>query len=406
MRLVRRSNGIYHFRLILPQVLKRALGKREVHHSLKTRKKRIATTRANKLYKSYMDMIKDDTLHDFLVELANGTKVTIKHDDPEEERKHLQAVLDRNTPGQRRRKLNDFLKSSLSELIDEYLTSTADEVTHRTQKERIRALGMYEADQINQEGANEFSKMLRSKDLSPATINKQLALLGAFNTWLVNRGHAERNFFTNLKIKKVKQTHTERDPFNLEEVQLLLKSTSGLNPTTTSRDGLEGFKYWLPRLALYTGCRLNELSQLYLEDIQEVDNLLCLTIQDNNEGQHLKNLSSKRTIPIHPAIADGFKEYLSGQEGPRVFPDLTWTKASFWGGKASNWFGRYKKTLGIEKPFHSLRHTFASNLLANGVDSRIIGELLGHSAPGETGRYTGKRPVGQLYEAIKTLEYI
>lgn len=144
MRLVRRSNGIYHFRLILPQVLKRALGKREVHHSLKTRKKRIATTRANKLYKSYMDMIKDDTLHDFLVELANGTKVTIKHDDPEEERKHLQAVLDRNTPGQRRRKLNDFLKSSLSELIDEYLTSTADEVTHRTQKERIRALGMYE----------------------------------------------------------------------------------------------------------------------------------------------------------------------------------------------------------------------------------------------------------------------
>jgi len=146
MHLVRRSNGTYHFRLVLPDSLQRALGKQEVHHSLKTRKKRIATTRANKLYKSYMDMKKDTTLNDFLVELADGTKVTIKHDDPDEERKHLQAVL--RAKEARSGKLDDFLKPSLSELIDEYLTSTADEVTHRTQTDRIRALGMYKADQI------------------------------------------------------------------------------------------------------------------------------------------------------------------------------------------------------------------------------------------------------------------
>jgi integrase/recombinase XerD len=48
---------------------------------------------------------------------------------------------------------------------------------------------------------------------------------------------------------------------------------------------------------------------------------------------------------------------------------------------------RYAKTAGIKASCHSLRHTFASNLLEEGAEVASIKELLGHSSIESSERY-------------------
>ncbi len=71
-------------------------------------------------------------------------------------------------------------------------------------------------------------------------------------------------------------------------------------------------KYWVPLLCLYTGARLEEMSQLATEDVAEVDGIPAIRISFG-EDQRLKTAGSARTLPVHPQLRErlGFFRFVA-----------------------------------------------------------------------------------------------
>jgi len=103
-----------------------------------------------------------------------------------------------------------------------------------------------------------------------------------------------------------------------------------------------------------------------------------------------------RIVPIGSKALEWVERYekevrmslLKGRSEPILF--LNWrgrpmTRAAFWA-----ILKRYAKKAGVAKKLspHTLRHAFATHLLNNGADLRVVQLLLGHSDVSTTQIYT------------------
>jgi integrase len=166
--------------------------------------------------------------------------------------------------------------------------------------------------------------------------------------------------------------------------------------------------YWLPLLALYCGGRLNELSQLYLQDIVQSGGIHCLDFNLQGDGKldldegdgadardkSLKNVSSARVVPLPQKLINlGFLEYVEKLRAlgyTRLFPELGFDAEKGYGKYAGKWFNDsfLGKQLAIPrdgtKTFHSMRHNFATALGIIQAQPNAKADLMGHSRRGAT----------------------
>jgi integrase len=154
-------------------------------------------------------------------------------------------------------------------------------------------------------------------------------------------------------------------------------------------------------LALYSGARLNELAPMCADDtkLDPSSGVHFVTVIDDEEaGRSVKTENSVRAFPIHPELVRiGFLEFVNQRRianGPsaRLFPQLTPGSKGGFGEAFSKWFGRYKRSLGIENKnsvFHSFRHGFKDALRAAGVNEDINDALTGHGGGNTVARGYG-----------------
>jgi integrase len=253
----------------------------------------------------------------------------------------------------------------------------------------------------------ELLNMDIEKPMSISNVNRYLKRASHALNYAVRNGLMSRNPVSDMMIPESKEK--KRVPFEAEDLKKIFHSKDYLEDSHN-----ESFKFWLPILALFTGCRLDELAQLHLDDIRKENRIWLLDINDEQE-KNVKTEDSKRLVPIHPFLLNelnlvGYVQSLRDTGEKRLFPELEQLRDGY-GQKAGQWFSRYKVShCGItdeRKTFHSFRHTFCDTLAqSTDVEERAIIQLAGHANNHITfGRYTkGLRPKA-LHDAVCKLNH-
>jgi len=208
---------------------------------------------------------------------------------------------------------------------------------------------------------------------SSETVNGYIKLLNALLKFAYEREAVSRQFSIAL-VKRSCSSRDERQALNIEEVKKLMDDS--------------GNQKLIPlyKILYYSGMRLSEV---YKCKITVVDGIKCFDLTDGTI--ELKTKSSYRLIPVHDSL-DNVELLL---EQARAVRDGYATR------KTSELFKTKGKTL------YSLRHSFATQLASEGIETTIISELLGHSHNDMTlGRYVKGFPTKLLSEAINKLDVV
>jgi integrase len=117
----------------------------------------------------------------------------------------------------------------------------------------------------------------------------------------------------------------------------------------------------------------------------------------------LKTAKSRRTIALPAALVQALKAHRAAQLAERMAAGSRWHDSDFvWcqsngrpiGAHADwdDWKALLKTARVHDARLHDARHTAATLLLAQGVDQRVVMEILGHSQISMTTRYTHVLP--------------
>ncbi|WP_244906253.1 site-specific integrase [Vibrio alginolyticus] len=186
-----------------------------------------------------------------------------------------------------------------------------------------------------------------------------------------------------LKVAVEKTPVRPKRAITKQELGKLLKATQ------CYKKSKDEWKYYLPRIAALTGCRLNEIAQLRVSDVQLGDEP-TLSINDEHDDKKLKNSSSKRALPITNPLLNLLNELVAGKGKNEHLFTLPYSKQNGYSGKPSKYFSVLLKSLDIRGvSFHSLRHYVITELFNAGVKEELIGSLMGHSV--------GKLTTGKVY---------
>lgn len=243
------------------------------------------------------------------------------------------------------------------------------------------------------------------KTITAVTVNNRLRKLSAFLNWCKSNSYITDNPLAGLKMmtgasKEARLSFDNGDLRTLLDLNVL-QAEAQKHP----------WRYWLPLLGRCTGARLEELCQLHVHDFIQQQGIQCIRIDDNSEGQNLKNASSRRLLPIHPTLIElgllGHVESVRATGADRLFPELEPVRGKL-GHTPSKWFGRYKKKRGITDPrktFHSFRHTLIDDLRDSGVQDSLIKRIAGHEDGAVTFSIYGSRsPLKAMVDALRHIE--
>ncbi len=247
------------------------------------------------------------------------------------------------------------------------------------------SIGVEDFSSIKRVHINTYVKNLRDKNYSHTSIARVIASLRGWFNWLCNNEIITHN--PTLSIEQPKLAKKLPKVLSMQEIDVILN------------DKLDVLEKAIFELLYSSGLRVSELVNLQVQNID----LAMSYVRCVGKG------SKERVVPVGQKAKDALLDYIKERDYFVKKYKLT-TKTFFISNKGTsiNRQGVYTiiHSLGqkINKHIspHTLRHSFATHLLENGADLRVVQELLGHSDVSTTQLYThvSKKRLKEVYFAI------
>jgi integrase/recombinase XerC len=230
---------------------------------------------------------------------------------------------------------------------------------------------------------------LRSADYAAGSIARRLSEVRACCTFLVEAGDLATNPLSGMSSPR--QPRHQPRGLSYDEVLALVRV-----PDTSTAQGQRNRA--IIELLYGSGIRLGELESLNLNDVNLVQRQVRVLGKGNKERIAL--FGSAAEIALRQYMHDGRRQLAQEFSGTALFLNRFGRRI----GRVSiiRMLGKCGTLAGIERRVtpHALRHSFATHLVDEGVDIRIIQELLGHESPSTTQRYTHVSQA-RLHEVVR-----
>jgi integrase/recombinase XerD len=281
---------------------------------------------------------------------------------------------------------------TLGPAVDSYLRHVSIErgLSANTLAAYRRDLGVYTAwlaeQGVDQPGSidattvSAFSQYLGSREESPLTASSMARMLstvrGLHRFWL-EEGIVDADVAVDVKPPKLASRLPKA--ISIDQVSALLAATDG-DTVQAMRDKA------LLELLYATGARVSEAVDLNVDDVIDND-VVRLTGKGNKQrivplGSYARAAIDAYLVRARPILS------VRGTSTPALFLGMRGQRVS----RQNAWLiiraAAERAHLETEVSPHTLRHSFATHLLAGGADVRVVQELLGHSSVATTQLYT------------------
>lgn len=249
-------------------------------------------------------------------------------------------------------------------------------------------IGVQNLDEIRRLHLSAYNRNLYTKGISPTSVVRKIASIKGFFRYLCANNELVKNPALSLSVPKI----AKKLPKVVSEKEIEALFLANLNTQEKA----------IFELLYATGVRVSELCNLEFKNID----LKTGIIRTFGKG------SKERIIPIGSKAKSALKNYFKEREiiiltskYGRKYEKFAFLKPD--GEKISRQYVyTFINNLGkkIQKDIspHTIRHSFATHLLENGADLRVVQELLGHASIVTTQLYThiSKKRLKEVYFAI------
>jgi predicted Rdx family selenoprotein len=441
-----RHGTVYYFRRRVPKELHAAIGKPFLVRSLETTDRRTAVVRARSLAvqsdlifqrtqmatKNTPGGLSIDLSYELDIPGLGKLKIDAEPEEIEAAKSLIRTTVEAaqgfksTLPGLSRASTIKTLEDAIGEYFAKAQMKPQTKATYRSKLEHARKFfgGTSNLYDLGQGDLVRYCDHVGATIAHPTTQGLYISTVASFLNWHRTRvtGFPELTTRT-LMHRKDTPDSDDRDAFTLDQIRQVFTNAQQYREKCPH-------KFWVSIAPVFLGCRIEEVCQVNLTTDLKHDEEAGIWYfsfdgrpdPDGIVRKSMKKIASWRLVPIHSALVrHGFIDFLRDQERARFLRPFQkeWQPREVadeeiikWSHYISRWGGRELKELGARHQFdtnklayfHSMRHTFKSQLGNAGVSSEISEALSGRKHAGADEERYGKLKQNHRRLALEGIE--